>query len=285
MTPPTGGTGAGARRDLSDEVRRPRHAGGAASMDPRIARRREDIARRRSRRRTRVLLAIVVVAALGAGAWSLLHTGLFAARVVTVVGSSETPSARVIAAAGLARQPPLVDVDPGAASAAVERLPWVASATVVRHWPDAVVITVRQRTPVAVVTRPAAPGAPATWDEVDATGRVLGVTAAPPSYLVHLGVPGVPGPPGSRLGQAARSGALVAATLPPAFAAQVTAVTVGPQGQVSLTLTTPVSVQLGTSAQLPAKYEDVAALLAGATLRAGDVIDVSVPGSPTVTSG
>ena len=45
-------------------------------------------------------------------------------------------------------------------------------------------------------------------------------------------------------------------------------------------LTTPVTVDLGSTAQLPAKYEDVAALLAGATLTSGDVIDVSVPESP-----
>ena len=48
---------------------------------------------------------------------------------------------------------------------------------------------------------------------------------------------------------------------------------------MTLTLTTPVTVDLGPASQLGAKYEDVAAVLAGATLHAGDVIDVSVPGS------
>jgi hypothetical protein len=54
---------------------------------------------------------------------------------------------------------------------------------------------------------------------------------------------------------------------------------------VQLTMTTPIVVDLGTTTQLTAKYEDVSSILAGATLHDGDVIDVSVPGAPTVTEG
>ena len=45
-------------------------------------------------------------------------------------------------------------------------------------------------------------------------------------------------------------------------------------------MTTPILVDIGTATQLTAKYEDVSALLAGATLHNGDVIDVSVPRCP-----
>jgi hypothetical protein len=75
----------------------------------------------------------------------------------------------------------------------------------------------------------------------------------------------------------------VASTLPPSFVAQVTAVTVEPGGWVQLSMTTPIEVDIGTATQLPAKYEAVSSILAGATLHAGDVIDVSVPDAPTVT--
>ena len=54
---------------------------------------------------------------------------------------------------------------------------------------------------------------------------------------------------------------------------------------MSLALVVPVTVDLGGPTQLAAKYEDVAALLAGAPLTAGDVLDVSVPDAPTVTGG
>ncbi len=50
-------------------------------------------------------------------------------------------------------------------------------------------------------------------------------------------------------------------------------------------MTTPVTVDLGDTTQLDQKYEDAAAALAGATLAAGDVIDVSVPDSTTVGPG
>ena len=77
----------------------------------------------------------------------------------------------------------------------------------------------------------------------------------------------------------------MAATLPPSFRAQVTAVNVesAPGDWVQLTMTTPILVNIGNASQLTAKYEDVTAMLASATLHDGDIIDVSVPGAPTVT--
>ena len=77
----------------------------------------------------------------------------------------------------------------------------------------------------------------------------------------------------------------MATTLPASFAAQVTGVTVEPAGWVQLAMTSPIVVDLGSVAQLSAKYEDVSSILAGATLHEGDVIDVSVPDAPTVAAG
>jgi len=152
----------------------------------------------------------VLVAGLAVGGWFLAHSRLLSARVVTVSGSSHTPDAEVLAAAGLGAQPPLLDVDPAAVAGRVERLPWVASATVARHWPDGVSISVVERAPVAVV---ASGGA---WSEVDGTGRVLTTVAAPPAGLVKLAAPVSPGDPGTMLAPVARPGLAVAASLPPA---------------------------------------------------------------------
>jgi len=52
---------------------------------------------------------------------------------------------------------------------------------------------------------------------------------------------------------------------------------------VQLAMTTPILVDIGNATQLSAKYEDVSAILAHATLHNGDIIDVSVPKAPTVT--
>jgi cell division protein FtsQ len=248
-------------------------------MDPRISERRRQVGARRRRRWLTAALAVAVVVAFGVAGWNLLHSRVLAARVVTVAGSVHTPAAAVVQQAGLADHPPLLDVDPAAVAARLEALPWVAGATVTRQWPDTVHIAITERRPVAVV-----PGhQPNTFAEVDASGRVVALVASAPAGLVHLVVPAVAGPPGTTLGASAAPALQVAATLPAALAGQVVQVEDEPAGQVVLALSTPVTVALGTPVQLTAKYEAAAALLAGASLHDGDVIDVSVPTAPIVT--
>ena len=137
-----------------------------------------------------------------------------------------------------------------------------------------------ERWPALVTSTTAGQGA-----ELSTTGRVLTVVATRPPGLVVVTGPQPPGALGSLLGPLDQPGVQVADTLPASFRAQVSAVHVEPGGWVQLSLTTPLLVNVGTASQLDAKYEDVSALLAGASLHAGDVIDVSVPTAPTVTEG
>jgi len=247
------------------------------TVDPRIRQRRADVAKAAGRRRLRWVLLGALVVALGADGWMALHSSLLAAKVVTITGAVHETRPEILAAAGLSDQPPMVSVDPGATAAALERLAWVGHATVVRHWPDSVSIAVTERVPAAVAAVRAG-----RWLEVDATGRVLAVVPAPPPGLVVLHV-AAPVATGGVLVRSASPILAVADSLPPAFRAQVAGISSTPAG-VELALTTPVTVVLGSPDQLTAKYEDVAALLAGAPLHAGDIIDVAVPESPTVTS-
>lgn len=256
---------------------RPGAAGRPVSMDPRMQERRADVLRQQARRRLRLALAALGVCLLVVAGWVVLHSRVFGARAVTVVGAPPGQRAAVVDAAGLAGAPPLLDV--GAANAAaVDRLPWVASATISRHWPDGVRIVVTQRTPVAAVaeTSPSA-----GFAEVDRDGRVQGTVASLPAGLVQVTGTPPPGSPGTTLG-GARAALTVASSLPKAFAAQVAQVEEGPGGAVTLKLTSPLTVYLGSTADLRAKYEDVAALLAGAKLASGDVIDVSAPSTPVL---
>jgi hypothetical protein len=48
-------------------------------------------------------------------------------------------------------------------------------------------------------------------------------------------------------------------------------------------LTSPVTVYLGSTARLAQKYEDVAAILAGAPLARGATVDVASPAAPVVS--
>ncbi|HXQ58937.1 MAG TPA: FtsQ-type POTRA domain-containing protein [Acidimicrobiales bacterium] len=247
------------------------------TVDPRILQRRVDVTRQRGRRRLRVMTAAAVVVAGAAGAWAVVHSPLFAARHVTVVGAIRTGVTPVVAASGLSGEPPLIDVDATAVAARVEALPWVAHATVTRRWPDTVTITVTERVAAAVVV-----GRGRADVLVDGSGRVLGDVPAPPDGTVVLGVPVAAGPPGSMLGDAARPGLAVVAGLPASLRPLVARVDVGGGGVVSLTLTDNVGVTLGRADELPAKFVALASVLADVAPRAPDVIDVTVPGAPAI---
>jgi cell division protein FtsQ len=252
----------------------------ASRMDPRLSARRTAVLRQQGQRRLRMVVIGLAGTALIVAAWFLLHSPLFAARSLTVTGNAHESAAEVVAQAGLASHPPLLDVDAGAAASRIEQLPWVRSAVVQVSWPDGVHIVVTEETPRLVVSVPGG-----AWKSMGADGRVLGVSAARPPGLLLLTVPQQPGAPGSVLPARDEAALRVAATLPASFAAQVTGVTVEPQGWVQLSLTTPIVVDIGSTAELTAKYEDISAILAGAALHNGDVIDVSVPQAPTVTPG
>ena len=266
-----------ARPSASPPARSPASEGRQASViDPRIRARRAEVLRREARRRLRVALVVLgVVVAVVAG-WSVLHSRLFAARVVTVVGAAHTPVGQIVAAAGLTGDPPLIDVG-AAAVAGVERLPWVAQATVTREWPDGVRIAVRERKPVAAVREaPASSG----WALVDRTGRVLALLARPPAGLPRVDAARPAGRPGSTAG-GVRAALRVATSLPKAFAGQVVDVA-QTRGDVTLKLTSTLTVYLGSTSQLSQKYEDVAAILKGAALTSGSTIDVAAPATPVV---
>jgi cell division septal protein FtsQ len=281
MTPAGTGGGkgsAGVKEHAPRQSARPRQ--GRSRMDPRISARRTAVNKQKGRRRLIALGLALGVTALLVGAWFLVHTPLFSARSVTVTGNVHETAAQVVAQAGLSSQPPLLDVNAGAAAARIEQLPWVRSATVHVAWPDGVHIAVVEETARFTAATPGG-----QWESLSADGRVLGESPTRPPGLLLLTVPQPPGAPGTVLADKDAPGLRVASSLPASFAAQVTQVTVEPAGWVQLALTTPIVVDIGTAAELTAKYEDVSSILSGATLHNGDVIDVSVPDAPTVSAG
>jgi cell division protein FtsQ len=248
-------------------------------MDPRLSARRTAVIRAQGRRRLHLLVGGLAGTVLIVGGWFALHSPVFSARALTVTGNVHETAAQVLTQGGLAGHPALLDVNAGAVATRIEKLPWVASAAVHVSWPDGVHVVVTEETPRLVASEPGG-----RWATLSADGRVLAVSASRPAGLLLLTVPVAPGAPGTSMDARDAAGLRVASTLPASFAAQVTAVTVEPQGWVQLAMTTPILVDIGSDAQLPAKYEDVSSILSGASLHNGDVIDVSVPDAPTVTS-
>jgi cell division protein FtsQ len=247
-------------------------------MDPRIGRRRAEVARARGRRRRRLLVALGATVVLGVAALAVAYyTPVLSARHVRVVGAVHTPVSAVVRGAGLAGHPPLLAINGSAAAARLARLPWVARATVTRHWPDTVVVRVVERTPVALAPT-GAPGRP--WALVDGTGRVLEWVSTPWD-LPRLSSSARAGRPGSDLPPAARPAVVVASSLG-ALASSVRTVSVSTGGAVTLGLSDGVVAVLGSDDVLGPKLAALRSVLVGAPPTGPETIDVTVPGDPTV---
>ena len=185
---------------MTQVIEAPVVATAPGAIDPRILERREEVARQRTRRRLKIAAVVGAVVVVVSGVWVTLHSPVLAARHVTVIGAVHTGVAPVVAAVDLSGQP-LVDVNPGQVAARVEALPWVAHATVIRHWPDDVTVTVDERVAAAVVETP---GHGAVL--VDKHGHVLSDALGVIPGTVVLSAPVTPGPPGSVLGAGAAPG-------------------------------------------------------------------------------
>jgi len=250
------------------------------AVDPRIWKRRVAVTRAQGRKRLRIVLAALGVCLLAAGGVVALHSSLFSARHLKVIGAVHTPAAEVLALSGLSRRPPLVDINTAEVVAHVETLPWVKSAAVSEHWPDSVTVVVTERSALAAV-EPVNNGG-GVWALVDGTGRVLADQTPRPVGLLALKVPVAPGAPGMRLPAADGPAVDIATSLPALLAQRVDFVEVASDGAVTLALTGDLTVIVGSPTMLQAKYEALASVIAGARLARGEVIDVTVPDEPTV---
>jgi len=246
------------------------------AIEPRILERREEVARQRSRRRRRMAGVVGAVVVVVGGVWAALHSPVLAERHVTVTGAFHTGTAAVVAAAAVNGQP-LVDINPGQVAGRVEALPWVAHATVTRHWPDSLTVTVVERVPVAVVE---SPGHGVVI--VDRSGHVLSTESVGIPGTVVLKAPVTPGRPGSVLGAGAASGLSVLAAVPYLLKPRLEQVAVADNGDVTLALTGNVGVTLGPAVDLGAKFDALASVLIDVPPTAPEVIDVTVPDAPAV---
>lgn len=295
-------------------------------VDPRIEERRSAVERAAARRRAILLAVGAGVVATLALTWFVLQSSLLEVRVLHVEGLGDAEAALVARRADLpvGESLPLLDTEPIAAR--VRRIPWVAEVSVTKHLPHAVTIRVVARPPIAFArplvapTRPtgtsrSAPG-PSGADAVtgasgttvpptstttaapvlpprlvDATGRVLATTAAPPDGLPEIVGARVPAA-GRRIRPAGAATAL--ASLPAELRDQVATLTVDARSGLTLGLRIPPGtrrpparrIRLGSAARARAKGEAALAVLRSIVASKGAVttIDVSVPAAPT-TSG
>lgn len=246
------------------------------AVDPRIAARRDAVRGERRRRIIRWLLVPTVLLGLAAAAWLVAHTPLFDVDHIRVSGTSRLQVEQVVAASGVHRGEPLLDVDTAAAARAVEREPWVKQATVTRNINGVVTIAIVERSPVAVVT--AADGA--TFG-VDGSGRVLGPADPADGALPVLeSVDAVD--PGSEVD--ADPGALeLASLLTPGVRARSTSIRITSDGLLQLQLRPQGVVDFGSSDDLRSKVASLVTVMGQVDQRDLCAIRVINPDTPVVT--
>ena len=256
----------------------------STTIDPRLRARRIAVRRDEGRRRLYLIavlggLVVVLAAVVGVALSPLLDVD-----TVRVGGASNQSGASVLAASGVARGDHLVLLDGGGAAAAIEALPWVDEAEVVRSWPGTVDITVVERAPVARLVQP-----DGRFALVDTEGRILDVVpaeGAPPVVPVQ-GTPAV-GRVGSEASPETAGAVALVAALPEAVRPLVEVVDVDEDGTLSLALRLPVggrpaTVLLGAGTDLGAKLSSLATIVATVALDDLATVDLRVPGAPALT--
>jgi cell division protein FtsQ len=246
-------------------------------IDPRMRRRRIEVIRQEGRRRLRIIVAAGSISALVAAGWASTRSPLLDVDRVDVIGATATPPADVVAASGVRRGLPLVDLDEAAARRGVVDLPWVRTASVVRRWPSTVTITVVERIAVA-----AAPAAGSQWALVDSNGQVVAWTGSPRGLPALSGIDPA-GPPGSALGATAAGALRVAAAVPDELRSRLEAVAAGEGGAVELKLQQGGRVRLGVPDHLAEKFRSVLSVLAQVDTQGLSTLDVRIPQSPVLT--
>ena len=267
---------------------RPRGASAAAKkagatrdgrVDPRIAERKSEVAREAGRRRVVVATSVLSVPALVASVFVILHSSLFAIGAVKVSGAHETSPTAIVAAAGLAKHPPLIDVNPIAVATRVEALPWIMMATVARHWPRSVSISVTERVPVAE-----AGVARHRWELFDHQGRALAYRSVHTAGLVRIEREPSSVGPGSIATGATQDEIALVDVLPVSLVSEVSSVGYSQRDGIITHLRDGILVIFGSPVSLVDKVVALNTLIASHVSFAGvSEIDLRVPSSPVLS--
>jgi cell division protein FtsQ len=261
--------GGATTRDRTRGSRRPADRRGSGSVTPLPDRRRR---RPAHPRRRRVVQAVVGAVALVGVLWFLAAGPLLSVRAIQVDGAQLLPAELVRETSGVDDGTPLLRVDVDAATARLAELPQVRSVTVTRGWPDRVVITLVERTPLAAVEQDG------RRVLVDEDGVLFDtITGELPPGVVPLDV-AEPGP-----GDDATEAALAAiAALPGELREQMAGATATGSEDVSFLLLDGTVVRWGSADESERKAQALAGLVA--RIEDGDLepageIDVSAPGA------
>jgi cell division protein FtsQ len=256
----------------------------AANVDRALLLRRRALKQAEGRRRLALLCLAVAVVLAPAGYWILANSGAFAVSGISVSGGGTIVGAEVrAAAAGAVGGRSLLQVDAGDVARAVERLPYVRTATVDRSFPHTLSIRITTYRPAAAVR------SGTTVYLVSSDGRVLSEGAPENSRLPVVRVArGLTLQPGRQAPAGTITAALsVLRAVPDSFVHRI--------GHVHQLMTSDagivavigrgLQVRLGPASQLELKLRVAVRVLRSmysTTRTALAYVDVSVPGRPAL---
>jgi cell division protein FtsQ len=216
-----------------------------------------------------VVASVLLVALVGTGVWLVFFSAALSVTKVEVAGNELLSDERVLRIAAVPGGEQLAFVDLADAERRVETLSEVKDADVTRAWPDGVLITITERTAVAVV---------------ELGGKIRGLDADGIVFREYKSVPkGMPRvrPTTSTGTDALKEAAGVVSALPDELAARVDHVEVQTIDQITLVLRDGRQVLWGSAEESDLKATVLAQLIVA--VQAAQVYDVSVPGSPTTS--
>jgi cell division protein FtsQ len=228
---------------------------------------------------------VVVLVTLGAAATALRFAPFFEVEQITVAGNEQVTEDEVRAAASVAQSAALLTVPVDEVAERIESLDAVASARVMRDWPDTVRIVVKERRPVGYVTTGSTVllvGSDAVlYRAVDDVPRDLPQL---PFTAVDAAVGDSYGSSSDTTTSAAADAAFTVATaLPPGLRRAIESISVGDDADVQVTFADGVVVDWGSSTASDRKAEVVALLRGrGGWGRTFQAVDVSVPEAPAL---
>lgn len=194
--------------------------------------------------------------------WSLYQSKWFIAQEVVITGNSRLTVDQISATAAVPIGNSLMSINPGDITSQLQSLPEIKVVSVERGWPHAILITITERTPIAVAATASG------YNLIDADGMNAGIVAAPPADLLVISAQ--PDSP------AMTSAIQALAAIPAEW--EITGLTAKTQDSVMTTLKSGVVVNLGSGDRAADKVEVAKALIE----KGYKNINVSAPDAPTV---
>lgn len=262
----------------------------ASQVEPRIVERRRSVQRDARRRRTRLLTGMGVLLGLIVAAVGSTMSPLLDVDRVTVVGADHVSQSDLLSAGGVDHGDRLIDLDLQAARRSIMAMPWVASARVVRDWPDAVRISVTEERPAASVVT----GRSVVL--VSTTGRVLERRSEPQPGYPRLVVDGpleltdrsgttASDPVGAVVSRRLQNALGLFERMSPDLRGELSLATVADDGTISFELSDGAVVRFGPPESVAAKLLAVQAVLSQVVRDCMATLDVREPTRPSVSRG